>query len=85
MFMATFAVVVYIIVKYTVKTSKKYFVVASFIVVVVLHNSLPWKFSNVITGKYLHLISIYDGSLSCGISSIATSGAVFSLVWSETH
>ena len=69
-FMATFAVVVYIIVKYG-KNHKKPFVVASFITVVVL-----WIIAFLGNSPLLsqEIVSTwYAGYLSCGISLMATS------------
>ena len=73
-FMATFAVVVYIIVKYG-KNHKKHFVVASFITVAVLWilaflGNSPLLSQEIIT-------TFYAGYLSCGISPMATSSYIY--------
>ena len=73
-FMATFAVVVYINVKYR-ETPKKTFVVASFIAVVVL-----WIISFLGNSPLLaqEIISTwYFDSLSCGISPMATASYIY--------
>ena len=73
-FMATFAVVVYIIVKYG-ETPKKHFVVASFITVVVL-----WIIAFLGNSPLLsqEIISTwYGGYISCGISPKATSTYIY--------
>ena len=74
MFMATFAVVVYIIVKYG-KTHKQHLVMASFIAVVVL-----WILALLGNSPLLsqEIISTwYAGYLSCGISPTSTSAYIF--------
>ena len=75
-FMATFAVVVYINVKYrNGETHKKHFVVASFIAVVVL-----WIIAFLGSSPLLsqEIVSTwYAGYLSCGISPMATSAYIY--------
>ena len=79
-FMATFAVVVYINVKYSAReTPKKYFVVASFITVIVL-----WIISFLGSSPLLsqEIISTwYHGSLSCGFSPIATASYIYIVLY----
>ena len=73
-FMATFAVVVYIVVKYG-KNHKKHFVVASFITVVVL-----WILAFLGNSPLLaqEIVSTwYAGYLSCGISPRGTSSYIY--------
>ena len=72
-FMATFAVVVYLVVKYG-ETPKKHFVVASFITVVVLIIAFLGN-SPLLSQKIIS--TWYAGYLYCGISPTATSTYVY--------
>ena len=73
-FMATFAVVVCLIVKYS-ETPKKHFVVASFIAVVVLWILAFLGNSPLLSQEIIS--TFYAGYLSCGISPTATSTYVY--------
>ena len=73
-FMTTFAVEVYIIVKYG-DTPKKHFVVASFITVVVLWIIAFLGHSPLLSQEIIS--TRYAGYLSCGISPIATASYIY--------
>ena len=73
-FMATFAVVVYIIVKYG-KTHKKHSVVASFIAVVVLW-ILAFLGNSPLLSQEI-IVTWYAGYLSCGISPMAPASYIY--------
>ena len=73
-FMATFAVVVCLVVKYG-ETPKKHFVVASFIAVVVLWIIAFLGNSPLLSQEIIS--TFYAGYLSCGISPMATSTYVY--------
>ena len=73
-FVATFAVVVYIIVKYG-ETTKKHFVVASFIAMVVLW-ILAFLGSSPLLSQEI-VSTWYAGYLSCTVSPIATASCIY--------
>ena len=75
-FMATFAVVVYINVKYSAReTPKKHFVVAGFITVVVLWILAFLGNSPLLSQEIIS--TFYAGYLSCSVSPTATSSYIF--------